>query len=81
MLISKDRWIPHPHTFSLVDTPVIPEDMRVTDVKSNDESCNETLVRAMFGREDANAILGIPENRVGVVDIFPVALLKMENIR
>lgn len=62
------RWLPHSHHFSPVDPPFIPEDMRVAELKCIDGSWNEILVRAMFGIEDAKAILRILESCVEVVD-------------
>ena len=70
VFVATDKWIPRNRDFGLVDPPLIPEDMRVADLKSHDGEWNEALVRVMFGKEDADAILAIPSSRVGVTDVL-----------
>ena len=70
VLVRKDRWIPHSHRFSLIDPHFIPENMRVAELKNLDGSWNEALVRAMFGLEDAEAILSIPGSLSGAADVI-----------
>ena len=69
-MVRSDRWIPYSHRFSLIDPPFIPEDMCVAELKSLDGTRNEALVRAMFGPEDADAILSIPVSRTGMADVL-----------
>ena len=53
---------------ALSDGYLIPEDMRVAELKHNGGEWNEALVRAMFEEEDAEDILAIPVSKDGIPD-------------
>ena len=70
MFVIKDKWIPRPSSFSLLNPPFIPDNMRVAELKNNNGEWNEALVRAMLDNDDAEAILAIPTSGEGQPDVL-----------
>ena len=68
VMVMKDRWIPRSHNPVLSDAYLIPDNMRVAELKHNGGEWNEALVRAMFDDEDAKDILAIPVSEEGTQD-------------
>jgi hypothetical protein len=70
VFVGSDKWLPHTYSFTLSDPPFIPDDMRVVELKLLGGKWNKELIRAMFARDDAEAILGIPESESGIEDVM-----------
>lgn len=68
VMVMRDKWIPRPRSLSWTDPPLIPPDMRVAELMLLNGSWDENLIRAMFGADDAVAILSIPYGGEGVPD-------------
>ncbi|KAF4394176.1 hypothetical protein F8388_005810 [Cannabis sativa] len=66
--VSKDPWLSRPVSFKIHDTPFLPSQMYVTNLKCADGTWDSTFIKVVFNGDDAELILGIPSIGAGVED-------------
>ena len=69
VLVMGDSWVPRDRPATWIDPPWIPPNMRVAELMRLDGSWDVDLITAMFGAEDAAAILSIPCGGEGIPDV------------
>ncbi|KAF4368337.1 hypothetical protein F8388_019054 [Cannabis sativa] len=55
-------------SFKIYDTPFLPNQLYVTDLKRADGTWDLAFIRAVFNGDDAELILGIPTNDASIDD-------------
>uniref|UniRef100_A0A803QA44 Reverse transcriptase zinc-binding domain-containing protein n=1 Tax=Cannabis sativa TaxID=3483 RepID=A0A803QA44_CANSA len=66
--VLEDPCLPHPVSFKIFDPPPVPSPLYVTDLKNADGSWDAMFINAVFNREDAELILGIPSTDCDLED-------------
>ncbi|KAK0607443.1 hypothetical protein LWI29_015165 [Acer saccharum] len=67
--VYKDRWIPRASTFKIASPPGVGV-VTVADLKREDGSWNEELIRQTFWEDEVQSILGIPTSRLALDDFL-----------
>uniref|UniRef100_A0A803PBC1 Reverse transcriptase domain-containing protein n=1 Tax=Cannabis sativa TaxID=3483 RepID=A0A803PBC1_CANSA len=65
---NEDLWLSRPVSFKIYDTPFLPSQMYVTNLKCADGTWDSTFIKAVFNGDDAELILGILSIGAGVED-------------
>uniref|UniRef100_A0A803Q944 RRM domain-containing protein n=1 Tax=Cannabis sativa TaxID=3483 RepID=A0A803Q944_CANSA len=66
--VLEDPWLPRPMSFKIYDTPFLPSQLYLTNLKRADDTWDLAFIRAIFNGDDAELILGIPTNDASIND-------------
>ncbi|KAL5577956.1 hypothetical protein UlMin_019655 [Ulmus minor] len=58
--VAEDSWIPNNNSFQILDPPPLPDDFRVSDLRTPNGSWDADFIRNLFGEVVAMDILSIP---------------------
>ncbi|KAL5570996.1 hypothetical protein UlMin_020593 [Ulmus minor] len=58
--VTEDRWIPKSNSFKILDPPLLPENIRVSELRIPSGSWDAGFIRNLFGEEVTKDILSIP---------------------